>query len=156
MNDHSTEKAVLIVALCVAKDGTIFIPLTHSDRWRNIQWRIPGGGVERNEIPEQAAHRELLEETNIKAKEMHPVLVVDKPSRDNHNYTHHQHVFVCEVESFEQMYERICDGKETLINKLFSLQDLQDYLWKGVPCSRFPILLPHAKVLDYTLKKIFL
>lgn len=155
MNDNSTAEAVLVVALCENLDGTISIPFTHSDRWRTIAWRLPGGGVEPYETPEEAATRELLEETNLLAKKLYHSGVIHKPSRDTSHLTHRQHIFVCEIDSHNKMYTQVSDGKEILTNKLFDLQDVQEHLWKGFPFSTYPILPSHAKVLKDVLTKLF-
>ena len=48
----------------IANDGTEEILLVHKDR-EHDSWQIPQGGIEKGESAEQAARRELLEETNI-------------------------------------------------------------------------------------------
>lgn len=45
-------------------------------------WALPGGFVDENEDLEQAARRELFEETNIEAGEMAQIGAFGKPNRD--------------------------------------------------------------------------
>ena len=45
-------------------------------------WALPGGFVDENEDLEQAARRELYEETNIKTGEMTQIGAFGKPHRD--------------------------------------------------------------------------
>ncbi len=45
----------------------------------NDAWQFPQGGIEKGEKPEQAAQRELFEETNIRS--VHFVCIDKKPSR---------------------------------------------------------------------------
>ncbi len=46
------------------------------------QWALPGGFMNMEETLEQAARRELEEETNIRVHELIPFGVFDKPDRD--------------------------------------------------------------------------
>lgn len=45
-------------------------------------WALPGGFVDENEDLEQAARRELFEETNVKTGEMKQIGAFGKPNRD--------------------------------------------------------------------------
>lgn len=62
-----------------ARDWVIVIPVLEKDFIMVKQWRhgakttsieFPGGVIEKNESPEDAAHRELLEETGFNAKKL--------------------------------------------------------------------------------------
>lgn len=55
------------VAAVVIKDGCVLLA-RHSYGIRKGSLIVPGGYVEEGEMPEEAAARELLEETGIKAK----------------------------------------------------------------------------------------
>ena len=46
------------------------------------QWALPGGFIEEGEDLEEAAKRELLEETGVKIKSMEQIRAFGKPGRD--------------------------------------------------------------------------
>ncbi len=57
-------------------------------------WVLPGGGVEREETPAQAAEREVLEETGIKVKAIHCVGIYDTGYM---SYSDRTYVFACKA-----------------------------------------------------------
>lgn len=76
------------------------------------QWSLPGGGIEQGETPEEAAYREMLEETGLYIEEQ-PVLLwhgmlpsVSRPDTHNewyafvaHTHAHQEDVIVGEGEA---------------------------------------------------------
>lgn len=55
--------------------------------WYNPLWVMPGGGIKKNETPEQAAIRELKEETGIHTKQLDCLLGVYSNTREGKNDT---------------------------------------------------------------------
>ena len=81
-------------------------------------WAIPGGGVKRSEPPEQAAARELREETGCTAKGLKLIRVVhEKLSHASHT----EHVFTCTVDEMPRP-----DGREILEARFFPLHSLPE------------------------------
>lgn len=60
------KKIELAGAILLDKDNKIL--LMHRNTNDRKQWELPGGKLEKNELPEQAAIRELKEELNIKVQ----------------------------------------------------------------------------------------
>lgn len=58
--------ATVVVSIAAMKSGKMLIGLRADDG----RWTCPGGHVEPKEEPKEAAHRELLEETGLKASSM--------------------------------------------------------------------------------------
>lgn len=84
-------------------------------------WALPGGFVDENEDLEQAARRELFEETNIETEEMIQIGAFGTPNRDPRGH------MICVAYQTDLIDNQIVkakdDAKET---KWFSLNDLPD------------------------------
>ena len=84
-------------------------------------WALPGGFVDENEDLEQAARRELFEETNIETDEMIQIGAFGTPNRDPRG---HMISVAYQTDLIDnQIVKAKDDAKET---KWFSLNDLPD------------------------------
>ena len=74
------ERRVAVVFL-VDPEGRIL--MQHRDRHAKVspnQWAMPGGKIEEGETPEEAARREVREETGLDAGPLEPYFVGTRPS----------------------------------------------------------------------------
>ena len=70
------DRSPMQVAACVVRDGAgrVLLSRRRPDQMSGGYWEIPGGKVEPDEDTAEAAARELLEETGLRAGELRPVL----------------------------------------------------------------------------------
>ncbi|MDG6108656.1 NUDIX domain-containing protein [Dactylosporangium aurantiacum] len=84
------------VALVLLVDPSGAVLMQHRDAEAPVspnQWSLPGGHIEPGETPEQAAHRELLEETGLTVDELRPVWSGPRPYEAGFPHTVTVHVF---------------------------------------------------------------
>lgn len=84
------------IALVLLVDPSGAVLLQHRDENAVAgpnQWSLPGGHLEPGETPEEAARRELLEETGLTAGELHPFWSGPRPYEDGYPHTVTFHVF---------------------------------------------------------------
>ncbi|MEU8424122.1 NUDIX domain-containing protein [Micromonospora sp. NPDC048835] len=84
------------VALVLLVDPSGAVLLQHRDDDAPVspgQWSLPGGHVEPGESPEEAAHRELVEETGLTAETLHPLWSGPRPYEAGFPHTVTVHVF---------------------------------------------------------------
>lgn len=84
------------IALVLLVDPSGAVLLQHRDEHAAASpnlWSLPGGHLEPGETPQEAARRELLEETGLTADELHPLWSGPRPSEDGFPHTLTVHVF---------------------------------------------------------------
>ncbi|GAB3933658.1 NUDIX hydrolase [Micromonospora vulcania] len=82
------------VALVLLVDPSGAVLLQHRDGNTSVspnQWSLPGGRIEAGETPEEAARRELREETGLTASELRPLWSDPRPYEEGfpHDVTVH-------------------------------------------------------------------
>lgn len=84
------------VALVFLVDGDGAVLMQHRDEHAKVspnQWGLPGGHVEPGETVEEAAHRELLEETGLSVDELALAWSGPRPYEEGFPHTVTVHVF---------------------------------------------------------------
>lgn len=82
MRDGLPVQRTALGAACVIFDGAGHVLLVHHTYGR-LNWELPGGGAEPGEAPDEAARRELLEETGLRADLDHLIGVYFEPDHDD-------------------------------------------------------------------------
>ncbi|MGC4866262.1 NUDIX hydrolase [Micromonospora sp. DT53] len=93
---HGLVMATYDVALVLLVDPSGAVLLQHRDENAVVspgQWSLPGGHIEPGESPEEAARRELLEETGLTVSELHPLWSGPRPYEAGFAHTVTVHVF---------------------------------------------------------------
>ena len=117
--------------LVLDDDDRLLLMLTAApDSSRVARWITPGGGVDPGESHEEAAVRELHEETGQVVAEVGPVVRVDdfEVAWDDADHTHgHAEFFVVRLPHFEVVDDDWTDEERVDITdaRWFSLEELQ-------------------------------
>ena len=118
----------------ILKDGAILLIKRKNEPFKG-EWAIPGGFVEYNEKTEDAAVREVFEETGLKTKIVDLVGVYSDPNRDPRGHT------VSVIYLMNVSGGSLCGGDDALDAKFFEISNL-------------PILaFDHKQIIDDVLKR---
>ncbi len=144
-SQKGTDESVLVVCLYQSPLGETFIPLVRSDKWAVPYWKIPGGGVERGEVPFKAINRELSEETGLIANGVLLVKSSLKSLWGNNLRKHVQYLYVGNLDDVDSIKTTAIDGDQTLTIELFSRNEILEYFENRKPLHGYEILNAHAK-----------
>jgi ADP-ribose pyrophosphatase len=86
-------------------------------------WAIPGGRIKLGETLQEAAEREILEETGVRIKAGDPVFVFDVVSRDDKGRIKYHYVIV-DLDA-ELLGGSLCPGDDALEARWISPDDLK-------------------------------
>ncbi|WP_073311307.1 NUDIX domain-containing protein [Flavobacterium terrae] len=81
-----TSKIFVTVDIVLCKSSKILLIKRLKDPFKDC-WALPGGFVDENEDLEDAAKRELLEETSVKVDKLTQIGAFGKPFRDPRSHT---------------------------------------------------------------------
>ncbi len=126
-----------IVLTTVLNEKKILLIKRKHEPYKN-KWAFPGGFVDMDETTEEAAKRELKEETNLIAEDLTQVHTFSDVDRDSRGRTI-SIVYYSEVMNENAKIKAGDDAKEVSLFNLNSLPDLA---------------FDHQKILDFTLAKI--
>lgn len=84
---------VVGVGAVVFKDNAVLLVKRKNPPFQD-QWAIPGGKVKTGETLQQAAEREILEETGIKIKAKDSVYIFDLIERDSEDHILYHYVII--------------------------------------------------------------
>jgi 8-oxo-dGTP diphosphatase len=122
----------IIYVVIVSRYKRDWILVRHRDR---ITWEVPGGHRELDEDPDQAARRELFEETGADEFELFPVCIYSVSSEEKTSYGK---LYFAEVKTIRQLPES--EIKEICLKKDFPKDNLT-----------YPMIQPHLfkRVTEY-------
>ncbi len=128
----------VVAAVIHDEQGRIFATQRGYGRWKDY-WEFPGGKIEPGETPEQALHREIMEELNTAITIEHLIHTVDYDYPDFHL---HMYCYSCRVDSGQLELKEHEDARwldrqqltslnwlpadRELINKLATKTDVDD------------------------------
>jgi 8-oxo-dGTP pyrophosphatase MutT (NUDIX family) len=90
------------VAVVLLVDPRGRILMQHRDANAHVspnQWAFPGGKIEPGETPDEAARRELLEETGLRVPAVEPLWELTRPSVSNADGLVEMHIFCAPTEA---------------------------------------------------------
>jgi 8-oxo-dGTP pyrophosphatase MutT (NUDIX family) len=117
--------------VCTDSEKRICIVSQYRHAIRRVSMELPGGMIEADEDPLEAAKRELLEETGILARGWRSC---GHYSTNPATHTNHIHIFACEIESVRP---KGLDATENVVHEFLSMADIR----RAIDAGDFAYLL---------------
>lgn len=111
------------VGAIVIKDGEILLVKRTKDPGKGC-WAIPGGSVELGETLQEAAEREIREETGLIVKAKDPVHTFDLIDRDKRGHIRFHYVIIDLIADF--VSGELCAADDAMDARWFSSEQLED------------------------------
>ena len=112
------KKHIEVVAAIIKKDNKIFCAQRADKGELAKKWEFPGGKIEKNETPEEALKRELVEELKLEVDVKGHFLTVD---HEYENFTISLHSYLCEAKSEQITLLEHLDSKWLKLADLYNL-----------------------------------
>jgi len=113
------KKRDIVMAVCRDIQGKYLLIREYKYGTQKYMWTLPAGGLKKNEKPEDAAKREVEEETGYSGKEYKMLGVVyDYPSKDRHS------VYVVFAPNIQRLHAQTLDDTEQINSKFVDLAEL--------------------------------
>lgn len=125
LNEDKKELKKNAVVVIVDEDNKILLLKRSSDPkiWQPSKWALVGGGIEKNETPQQAIEREITEETGLEIKKFIKSFSIQR------NPDSIEHIFACRYEG---------DPTDIRLN-----EENTNYGWYDVDEMKFLDIVPH-------------
>ena len=128
----------------VCRDGKLLL-VEHRMKGRDF-FNLPGGGIEENETPEEAALRELNEEAGVSGKIVRPLAIEYKPDLESRIFT-----FLVEIPDDAVPHKELSESEQTIVGVTWrTLEEIAErdraYLF-GAGLMRVPLF--HDEVLKW-------
>jgi 8-oxo-dGTP diphosphatase len=123
MSDSRLSKSPQVaVGAVVVKDGKILLVRRNKAPHKDL-WAIPGGSVELGETLQEAAEREIREETGLDIKAKEPVYTFDLIEKD-HKGTIRFHYVIVDL-SADYISGELCAADDALDARWFDPEELE-------------------------------
>ncbi len=137
-----------IAVAMIWRDGRLFIQRRPDDGLLGGLWEFPGGKVEPGELPEQAAVREVWEETGLHVR------LVESAGTVNHAYSHFRitlHAFHAEIQDSNTVLQGNDAGPRVDERRWVLPEELDNYAF---PTANRKLLVAIGKRGDRTSAKV--
>ncbi len=130
VRDSGMRSGVLLV-----RGGSVLLVRQYRLQINSLSWEIPGGRVDGDETPEQAAARECFEESGIRCRELQALMFYHPGLDVNYNPSH-----LFWTSDFDDSNERMNTPDEVVATEWVSLERCNELLASGEIVDAFTMI----------------